>query len=60
MTRNTPILRQIRTQLCGPAFEKDAEESTEMMIDWIRDLKESDPIAMWCWGVVVGLFGGEV
>lgn len=31
-----------------------------MMIDWIRDLKESDPIAMWCWGVVVGLFGGEV
>jgi hypothetical protein len=56
LTRQSPILRQIRQQLCGPNFEADAEVSTEMMLDWIRDLKTSDPIAAWCYTILQGIY----
>lgn len=52
MTRVSPILRQIRLQLCGPNFDRQCDASTELMIDWIRDLKEADPIAKWAYGIL--------
>jgi hypothetical protein len=27
-----------------------------LMLDWIRDLKSSDPIAMWCWKILQGIY----
>jgi hypothetical protein len=32
------------------------EESIALMLDWIRDLKSSDPIATWCWNIVSGIY----
>ena len=53
------MLRDIRAQLCGPRFEAEVEESTEMMLDWIRDLKSTDPVAMWCWKILQGIYHDE-
>lgn len=50
------MLRDIRAQFCGPVFEAEIGETTEVMIDWIRDLKGSDSIAMWCWNILQGLY----
>ncbi len=52
MTQQNPMLRDIRTQLCGPRFEAEIDQTVDLMIDWIRDLRESDPIAMWCYKVI--------
>lgn len=46
------MLRDIRGQLCGPNFDKDVLQSVDLMLDWIRDLKSIDPIAMWCWDIL--------
>jgi hypothetical protein len=56
LSRYSPCLAQIRRTMCGPDFEELLEESVQLMLDWIRDLKESDPIAMWCWNVVAGVY----
>lgn len=50
------MLRQIRQQLCGENFENEADMSTGLMLDWIRDLKSSDPIAAWCYSVLEGIY----
>jgi hypothetical protein len=47
-----PILRDIRAQLCGPRFEAEVDQTVELMIDWIRDLRSVDTIAMWCWKIL--------
>ncbi|KAN0103432.1 hypothetical protein V8E51_011745 [Hyaloscypha variabilis] len=56
LTRHNPILRDIRAQLCGPRFEAEADPTVQLMLDWIRDLKSSDPIAMWCWKIMQGIY----
>jgi hypothetical protein len=56
MTRHNPMLRDIRAQLCGPRFEAEADQTVQLMLDWIRDLKSSDPIAMWCWKILQGIY----
>jgi hypothetical protein len=56
MTRHNPMLQDIRAQLCGPRFEAEAEQAVQLMLDWIRDLKSSDPIAMWCWKILQGIY----
>jgi hypothetical protein len=56
MTRHSPMLRDIRAQLCGPRFEAEIDQSVELMLDWIRDLKSSDPIALWCWKILQGVY----
>jgi hypothetical protein len=50
------MLREIRAQLCGAQFEAKVDESIALMLDWIRDLKSSDPIAAWCWDIVSGIY----
>ncbi|TAQ89561.1 hypothetical protein B7494_g2138 [Chlorociboria aeruginascens] len=56
MTRHNPMLRDIRSQLCGPKFEGEIDQTVELMLDWIKDLKGIDPIAMWCWKIISGLY----
>ena len=56
LTRHNPMLRDIRAQLCGPRFEAEADQTVQLMLDWIRDLKSSDPIAMWCWKILQGIY----
>jgi hypothetical protein len=53
------MLRQIRQTLCGDTFEADAAQSIELMLDWIRDLKTSDPIAAWCYNVLGTIYHME-
>jgi hypothetical protein len=50
------MLRDIRSQLCGPRFEAEVEQSVQVMIDWIRDLSDCDSIAMWCWKILQGIY----
>jgi len=59
LTRHNLMLRDIRAQLCGPRFESEVDQSIELMLDWIRDLKSSDPIAMWCWKILQGIYNLE-
>jgi hypothetical protein len=55
LTRVVPSLRQVRQQL-GGRFEADLADSIGLMLDWIRDLKGSDPIAAWCYQVLDGIY----
>jgi hypothetical protein len=59
MTRHNPMLRDIRAQLCGARFETEVDESAEMMLDWIRDLKSTDSVAMWCWKILQPIYHME-
>ena len=56
MTQQNPMLRDIRRQLCGPRFETEIGETVDMMIDWIRDLRGCDPIALWCYKVIQSIY----
>jgi hypothetical protein len=59
MTRYNPMLQDIRARLCGPRFENEIEQTVDLLIDWIRDLKRIDPIAMRCWEVLRVLFPAD-
>ena len=52
MTRQNPMLRDIRAQLCGPRFGAEIGQTVEMMLDWARDLKSTDSTALWCWQIL--------
>ncbi|KAH8602747.1 hypothetical protein B0O99DRAFT_498383 [Bisporella sp. PMI_857] len=56
LTTHNEVLRNIRTQLCGPRFESEIGATVDTMIDWIRDLKSSDPISLWCWKILKGIY----
>lgn len=47
LSRYVPCLVHIRQNLCGPNFEEEVSESVSLMLEWIQDLKSSDPIASW-------------
>jgi hypothetical protein len=50
------MLGDIRAQLCGPRFEAEIDETVEMMLDWVRDLKTTDSIALWCWQILKAVY----
>lgn len=52
MTRHNSMLSHIRAQLCGPKFEAEIDETVELMLEWVRDLQTTDPIALWCWKIL--------
>ena len=56
LSQQEPMLRRIRTNLCGSTFEAEAAETENLYIDWIRDLKNLDPTAAWCWGLLRGMY----
>ncbi|KAH8754273.1 hypothetical protein BGZ57DRAFT_945050 [Hyaloscypha finlandica] len=59
MTQINPMLRDIRTQLCGARFEAEVNESVDLMLDWIQDLKSSDAIAKWCYRILQPMYNLE-
>ncbi len=60
MAKHNLMLKDIRNQLCGPRFMEDLEMTADLMIDWIRDLKDSDPIAMWCYKMLQPIYNLEL
>ncbi|KAG9242385.1 hypothetical protein BJ878DRAFT_535930 [Calycina marina] len=60
MTQHNDMLRNIRAQLAGPRFEAEIDATVETMIDWIRDLKNSDPISSWCWKILASIYQLEL
>jgi hypothetical protein len=56
LTQHNSMLRDIRAQFCGARFEAEINESVELMIDWIRDLRDCDPIAMWCFKILQPIY----
>ncbi|KAL7628123.1 hypothetical protein AAE478_002321 [Parahypoxylon ruwenzoriense] len=55
LTRQVPILMRIRTMM-GNKFDQDANETAVLYIDWIRDLKDADATALWCWEILKGIY----
>ncbi|KAI6087819.1 hypothetical protein F4821DRAFT_99964 [Hypoxylon rubiginosum] len=56
LTQQVPILIRIRTSLMGAKFDQDANETVMLCIEWIRDLKDTDPTALWCWEILKGIY----
>ncbi|KAM0329956.1 hypothetical protein ACHAQA_004123 [Verticillium albo-atrum] len=56
LSQQVPVLTSIRTRFCGTNFDMEASETVNMCIAWIRDLKDADGTAEWCWGVLQGLY----
>ncbi|KAL2261950.1 hypothetical protein VTK26DRAFT_2932 [Humicola hyalothermophila] len=59
LSTTVPILRQIRSTLCGERFELDARETVGLYLDWLRDLRPIDTGMNWHWDVVRVLYGLE-
>ncbi|KAI9053432.1 hypothetical protein LZ554_002390 [Drepanopeziza brunnea f. sp. 'monogermtubi'] len=59
LTQHNPMLRDIRTQLCGPRFEAEFDISVAIMQEWIRDLKAVDPLALWCYKILQPIYNLE-
>jgi hypothetical protein len=59
MTEHNHMLMDIREHLCGVRFEQEYIESIRLMMDWISDLKDVDPIAMWCWRIIQSVYHGS-
>ncbi|KAM7221575.1 hypothetical protein V8F06_002966 [Rhypophila decipiens] len=59
LSTTVPILRSIRSTLCGDRFEMDARETVGLYTDWMRDLKNVDGMSRWQWEVVKAIYGLE-
>ncbi|KAI2607616.1 uncharacterized protein GGS25DRAFT_523139 [Hypoxylon fragiforme] len=59
LTQQVPILVRIRTSIMGSKFDQDANETAVLCIDWIRDLKDTDATALWCWEILKGIYSLE-
>lgn len=57
LSSTVPILRSIRSTLCGDRFEMDASETVGLCTDWLRDLKSVDGVSRWHWEVVKAIYG---
>ncbi|KAK4127053.1 hypothetical protein N657DRAFT_653391 [Parathielavia appendiculata] len=59
LSNTVPILRRIRSTLCGERFELDASETVALYLDWLRDLKAVDVGTEWHWEVIRTVYGLE-
>ncbi|KAL2134523.1 hypothetical protein VTI74DRAFT_11567 [Chaetomium olivicolor] len=59
LSTTVPILRRVRSTLCGERFELDAGETVGLYLDWLRDLKSVDAGTEWHWDVVKAVYGLE-
>jgi len=59
LTQHDLMLKNIRARYCGPRFESEIDQTVELMLDWIRDLKSSDRIAEWCWKHLKGIYHND-
>ena len=56
LTNHSPMLQGITAQLCGERFETEVGQSVDLMLDWIRDLKNNNLGALWYWKVLQGIY----
>jgi len=56
LSTTVPILRHIRSTICGERFDLDARETVGLYIDWLRDLRDVDSAARWNWEVVKAIY----
>ncbi|KAK7987927.1 JmjC domain-containing protein [Apiospora arundinis] len=59
LSQQVPILARIRATHLGDRFNTDAKQTTALYIDWIRDLKDIDPTALWCWSILKEVYSLE-
>lgn len=59
LSQQVPILARIRATHLGDRFDADAKQTTALYIDWIRDLKDVDPTARWCWSILKEVYSLE-
>ncbi|KAK7969795.1 hypothetical protein PG988_008868 [Apiospora saccharicola] len=59
LSQQVPILARIRATHLGDRFDADAKQTTALYIDWIRDLKDIDPTARWCWSIIKEVYSLE-
>ncbi|KAK8126269.1 uncharacterized protein PG998_002028 [Apiospora kogelbergensis] len=59
LSQQVPILARIRATHLGDRFDADAKQATALYIDWIRDLKGVDPMALWCWSILEEVYSLE-
>ncbi|KAK1758272.1 hypothetical protein QBC47DRAFT_294622 [Echria macrotheca] len=57
LSTTVPLLRRIRSTLCGERFEIDASETVGLYLDWLRDLQAVDGAVRWQWEVAKALYG---
>jgi hypothetical protein len=56
MTVHNPTQQDIRARLCRLKFESEVNTTLELMVDWIRDMKNIDKIALWYWEILRGIY----
>lgn len=56
LSTTVPILRRIRSTLCGERFEIDARETVGLYLDWLRDVRVIDNTASWQWEIVKAIY----
>ncbi|KAM3074992.1 hypothetical protein ACMFMG_007545 [Clarireedia jacksonii] len=57
LTKHNVMLKDIVENLCGERYQRDVDQTIQLMLDWISDLKEArDPMAEWCWKVLRGIY----
>ncbi|KAK0660087.1 hypothetical protein QBC41DRAFT_43839 [Cercophora samala] len=59
LSTTVPLLRRIRSTLCGERFEMDARETVGLYLDWLKDLRPIDAGTAWHWEVVRVIYGLE-
>ncbi|QSZ30273.1 hypothetical protein DSL72_004795 [Monilinia vaccinii-corymbosi] len=57
LSKHNAMLKEICDTLCGDRYQREIGATVELMLDWIRDLKDNeDPIALWCWNMLKGIY----
>ncbi|RBQ65794.1 hypothetical protein VDGD_03199 [Verticillium dahliae] len=56
LSQQVPVLSNIRARFCDNTFDMDATDTVNLSIAWIRDLKDVDATAEWCWNVLRGMY----
>jgi len=59
LSTTVPILKNIRSSLCGERFELDAGETVGLYLDWLRDFKAVDAGTEWHWEIIRVIYGLE-
>ncbi|KAA8576756.1 hypothetical protein EYC84_006820 [Monilinia fructicola] len=57
LSKHNTMLKEICEKFCGERYQREIGDTVELMLDWIRDLKDDeDPIALWCWNMLRGIY----
>jgi hypothetical protein len=56
LSQQHPLLARIRASFCGHNFDFEANETLDLYIDWLRDMRKTDSVAERCWAIVKKLF----